>query len=140
MLKHWFGDVSGEVSEIGRDLREGSAEWRDQYWNAFRRAITTKLTDWAHEREFRLVLHSSLTDFGEPSRRKIRYDFGDLQGIIFGMNTTEADKLEIIKIIEQKCRKEGRSDFEFFQSYYSPSTGQMQSLPLRLIKFASGAA
>jgi len=42
----------------------------------------------------------------------------DLSEIIFGTRTTSDDKLKIMKIVEEKCRAESRSDFEFHQMQY----------------------
>jgi hypothetical protein len=52
------------------------------------------------------------------------------------MNTLTSDKLRIIKIIEGKCRKEGRDDFEFHQAHYSRRAGKMEITKMNLIKFA----
>ena len=87
------------------------------------------------KQEFRLTL-AGWSDFSDPSSRKLQYHFADLQGIIFGMNTSTSDKLRIMKIIEEKCRKEGRSDFEFHQAHYSRRAGKMEIAKMNLIKFA----
>jgi len=56
--------------------------------------------------------------------------------MIFGINTPEAEKLAIMRLIEEKCRKENRKEFEFYQAYYAKHTGKIKALPLSLIKFS----
>ncbi|MFZ0334907.1 MAG: hypothetical protein WAL69_12295, partial [Candidatus Acidiferrales bacterium] len=45
-------------------------------------------------------------------------------------------KLAIIRVIEDKCRKENRKDFEFYQAYYAKNMGKIEALPLNLIKLS----
>jgi hypothetical protein len=51
------------------------------------------------------------------------------------MQTSTRDKLAIIRIVAEKCRAAGRKDFEWWQAYYSPSSGQMDMVPLRHLQF-----
>jgi hypothetical protein len=135
MLRHWYRDAVGNPSTSVADILSESDSWRKQYWEQLTTAITTKLEDWAHEKEFRLTL-TGLSDFSDQSTRKLQYSFSDLQGIIFGMNTSTSDKLRIMKIIEGKCRKEVRNDFEFHQAHYSRRVGKMEIAKMNLIKFS----
>jgi hypothetical protein len=48
-----------------------SLEWRRDYWNAFRIGTTSKTSDWAHEREHRLILTSNLVRFDDKASRKL---------------------------------------------------------------------
>ncbi|KVX93103.1 hypothetical protein WL09_03430 [Burkholderia ubonensis] len=67
--------------------------------------------------------------------RKLKYDFDDLDGIIFGIRTSLEDKLKISKVIEDKCRTLGRKDFKFYQAYFSRPTGKIEYSPMSLLKF-----
>jgi hypothetical protein len=134
-LAFWFRGNKGEISSTGRDLIEESEAWRREYWSNLDRAITTKLSDWQHESEYRVTLYSMMMDFSDRAARKVRYRFEDLRGVIFGIKTPAQDKRAIIRIIESKCRKDGRKDFEFHQSYYSRQTGKIETTQLRLLKF-----
>jgi len=87
--------------------------WRQQYWEAFQSGAIRKTSEWKHEQEHRLLLWSSLDSFKDKASRKLNYKFSDLTGIIFGARTTAEDKLKIMKIVEEKCRAEKRTDFEF---------------------------
>lgn len=140
MLRHWYFDAEGGPSPSVVDILSESDSWRKQYWQQLTTAMTTKLMDWAHEEEFRLTLISSATDFTDASTRKLQYHFSDLQGIIFGINTPTSDKLRIMKIVEEKCRKEKRTDFEFHQAHYSRRAGKVEIARMSLIKFATGAS
>jgi hypothetical protein len=135
-LKYWYMDAEGNISRCGKDILTENNAWREKYWNDFITLMTTKLPDWAHENEYRLTLHGLITDFAEPSSRTLKYLFEDLQGIIFGMKTSTADKLDVLRIIESKCRKEGRADFELHQAYYSPRTGKIETTKLDMLKFS----
>lgn len=133
MLNRWCRDATGVPSPLVSDILSESACWRKRYWEQLMAAITTKLPDWSHEREFRLIL-SGMSDFSDPSTRKLQYKFSDLQGIIFGINTTTDVKLQIMKVVEEKCRKERRKDFEFHQAQYSRRAGKVEITKLSLIK------
>ena len=134
-LRHWYRDVAGTPSSTVADILSESDSWRKHYHEQQMTAITTKLEDWSHEKEFRLTL-SGWSDFSDKSTRKLRYYFSDLQGIIFGMNTSTNDKLRIMKIIEEKYRREGRNGFEFHQARYSRRAGKVEITEMNLIKFA----
>jgi hypothetical protein len=56
MLRHWYRDAMGKPSTSVADILTESESWRRQYWENLMKAITTKLMDWAHEKEFRLTL------------------------------------------------------------------------------------
>lgn len=136
MLNYWCRDLTGNVSPIVSDIVSESASWREKYWEDFLKALTTKLPDWAQEKEYRLPFYSFITDFTEKSTRKLQYHFEDLQGLIFGIKTSTAEKIKIMRIVEDKCRKEGRTDFEFYQAVYSSFTGRIVNMKMSLIKFA----
>lgn len=134
-LSFWFRSPKGEISSTGSDVMEGAEVWRKAYWSNFYEALTTKLEDWRHENEFRIIFHSMTMEFHDKPSRKLRYRFEDLQGIIFGIKTPPEHKIEIMRIIGAKCRDEGRTDFEFYQAYYSRQTGRIETAQLSLLKF-----
>ena len=133
-LGWWYSDGKGNNSSCCRDVFDSEAQWREKYWAGFEIARTTKLEDWAYEDEYRLVLTSFLTDYSNPLNKKLKYKFEDLSGIIFGINTSEEDKLSIIRIIQAKCKQEQRKEFEFHQAYYSRKAGKIDVSPLNLIQ------
>lgn len=131
--KDWYSD-SGEFSETGRSVFADGAAWRDIYWNNLKLVTTTKFDDWRYEDEYRLVVNPLLDNTLEEGARTFQYNFPDLEGIIFGMNTSTVDKLRIMKIIEHKCIQSGRKEFEFLQANYSSGTSSFDVFRLRLIK------
>ena len=123
LKKIWYGDDSGNLSMCSSDVSEYTDTWRERYWSRFRPDITKKTNDWKHEQETRLILHSMLDNFDERRKRKCTYPFESLKGTIFGINTPESDKIEIVRILTKKSEESGRSDLEFHQAYYRPENG-----------------
>ncbi|MBD5259419.1 MAG: DUF2971 domain-containing protein [Bacteroides sp.] len=78
-----------------------------------------KTVDWRDENEYRIIGHAT-EDIKQINKqnRKLKYQFKDLYGIIFGMGTPKKDKIEIINILKQKCIAENRKDFKIYQANY----------------------
>jgi hypothetical protein len=131
----WFRGEDGTMSTTGKDLVLQKEEWRKQYWATFHAGVTNKLTDWQHEQEYRITLQSSLVDLSSPAERTLKYLFEDLQGIIFGMNMLSEDRAAIVRIIAAKCAETGRTNFEFYQAYYSRLTGKVEAALWDQVKF-----
>jgi hypothetical protein len=130
----WYNGAGGERSTSRAARFLDSEDWRKEYWQAFQTGAICKTSAWAHEQEYRLLLHS-FGDLKEKPSRKLTYRFADLSGIIFGARTSAADKLKIIKVVEQKCRAEKRASFEFHQMQYSRRDRSFKVAPLTLIQF-----
>jgi hypothetical protein len=127
LYSQWYASESGEISICAAEMRANEEEWRSQYWKDFPNTISTKLDEWSYEEERRLVLFSIAHGcFEDVNNRKLKYDFSDLSGIIFGMGTKLEDKVKIIKIIKEKCVKYGRRDFDFYQAFYNRDTGKIE--------------
>jgi hypothetical protein len=127
---YWYKDSAGNISLSGKDVLDDLDSWRAKYWDDFSAMMTTKLPDWEQENEYRLTLVMTIQSLAEISSRRLKYRFEDLQGIIFGIKTSNSDKLDIMRIIESKCRAEGRTDFEFYQAYYSSQTNRIEAANL----------
>ncbi|KAA0070788.1 DUF2971 domain-containing protein [Rhodanobacter sp. T12-5] len=128
---HTSEDGARSVCALTGDF---TAEQHAKFWQQFEQSATTKLSDWAYEEEYRLIVHGLLGDYEEPALRVANYDFSDLEGIIFGMNTKEDDKLSIMRIIEEKCREHQRNDFKFYQAYYAAEKACIEVAELGLLK------
>lgn len=134
--RYWYQNASGARSARPEKFFADQSAWRKQYWENYTKIISTKLDDWKHENEHRLIFSGSLVDpANSKNERALKYNFEDLTGIVFGMKTSIEHKIAIMKIIETKCRAYNRSDFLFYQSYFSPETGTISHLPLTLLKF-----
>lgn len=133
-LNHfWYKDQSGNFSACGEHLNKNEEEWVDSYWNNFDQSISVKLNEWQYENEYRLVVHGDFIDYSDKGKRKLRYEFNDLEAIIFGIKTTNSDKVELIKIIEKKCILHNRNEFDIFQAYYSKKSGKIDTYKLRVL-------
>jgi hypothetical protein len=135
LKRHWYTDEAGNRSPCGDEIFRADKEWRDRSWEAFYHGITRKLKDWSYEEEYRLILDNMFWDFREPTSRKLPYRFADLEAVIFGIKTPIKAKLEICKVIEEKCRQEGRQDFTFYQAFYARATGTIEHAEMRTLKF-----
>jgi hypothetical protein len=135
LSRYWYSDGEGGRSLCADPLSNSGGEWRKRYWSAFEKSIAIKLADWSYEQEYRLILTGDMLDLSEKKARKPKYDFNDLDGIIFGMETTSDKKREVCKIIEEKCRKVGRTDFKFYQAFYSREKRTIEHAEMGLVKF-----
>ena len=45
---------------------------------------------------------------------------------------TDKEKMEVIDIVFEKCRKENRDYFEFYQAYYSHETNSIERHKLNI--------
>jgi hypothetical protein len=131
----WYSDSNGNLSVCGEHLNMNEDAWRDKYWENYYKRLNVKLDAWDREKEYRLIVNDDFIDYREKEKRKLKYDFNDLEGIIFGIKTDESDKMEILKIIEDKCKKNNRKQFDFYQAYYSSDSGKIETFKLNLIKF-----
>ena len=120
MEHNWYLDRDGNRSEYYPPLGSEKEEaWRKAYWKRFVEFATTKTSDWAHEKEIRLLLDGMTVNLRETQRRLLRYDFSCLRGLIFGIRTRDSDKLRIIDIVRKIRGRESEGEFNFYQAYYS---------------------
>ena len=129
----WYTDAEGNVSECGTHSSghgEEYRKWHTRYWNTLYRDTTSKLKDWEHEREWRLILEKRWLDPGEAP--KITYDFNSLKGIIFGIRASDEEILKAVKIIQEKCEEHERTDFKFYKAEYSQRTGDIRKYEILL--------
>ena len=134
LLELWYTDDDGNISDCSQHLYTMSEEnnWRTRHWQTFHRDIAIKTSDWAYEQECRLVLTTVLDESLDQQARTCNYEFGSLQGIIFGIRMPDEDKYKIIEVIERKCREHNRTDFRFCQAYYSPQPGEIHCRELKI--------
>lgn len=129
----WYRGENGELSDYASHLYAETEVWRNSYWDNFNNSLAIKIKEWEYEQEYRLTINGGFVDYTEKDSRKLQYNFKDLKGIIFGIKTAPIDKMKIIKIIDEKCKKEDRKDFEFYQAYYSRQTQQIEKQKLSLL-------
>ena len=135
LIKLWYTDSDGNRSKCAAHIGPAGNKkdvWRKSYWQNFYRDITIKTKDWKYEQEYRLILRSRWSKLDEKKNRTRTYNFNSLKGIIFGIKTSDDDRLRIIEIIEEKCKENNRTDFKFFQAYYSPEDGNIRKYEIKL--------
>ena len=121
-MEIWYKDADGNVSECGSHFGKDFETWKEGYWTTYYPDIIAKTRDWEYEEESRLILFSQIGGLTEKAHRKLKYRFNSLKGIIFGIRTSDSDKLKAIEIISKKCSDTGRSDFQFYQAQYNYRT------------------
>ena len=134
-MKLWYTDEQDNISDRASQVfgPDGDIEtWQNNYWSNLDRDVCSKTKDWEYEQEYRLVLHGLLDTSLDKRRRTLTYDFNSLKGIIFGMRTSDEDKLRVIEVIRRKCEENDRMEFRFLQAYYSPETGDIRATDFQL--------
>ena len=128
LMKLWYtgenGDISKCASHVNAEIDRGS--WQESYWEEFHRDIAVKDNDWQYEEEERLILYSLVDPELDSRQRALTYEIDSLSGIVFGIRTPDEHKLKIMNVIERKCRVSRRTDFTFYQAYYSPIDGNIE--------------
>ena len=145
LREFWYTDQDGNISECASHIgSDGSgAAWLELYRNDLFRDATFKTKDWEYEQEYRLILPDTLSQFDlentlsqsyKETYRKLTYDFNSLKGIIFGIRTPIEDKVKIFDLIEKKkkCDGNNRTDFKYFEAYYSAKDGEIRKREIQL--------
>lgn len=135
---YWYNDIFENKSEYIANFETEEAEhkWRENYWNSFLKSHTLKYDAWRHENESRIIIYDTLQQLESIDSRKFKYDFNDLEGIIFGYKTPLDIKKKIMDIIESKCLKNKRLDFKFYQTEFNSVERIMNVRELKQIKIS----
>ena len=129
-LSSWYLMENGEKSPIMSNIFANENKWREEYWEKAKKRLLTKTKDWKYEKEYRLIINSFLKDKRDRQERIFQYNFNDLDGIIFGINTPQNAKEKIIDIVRQKCKDNNRQEFNFYQAYYCDKNKNIQYMSL----------
>lgn len=130
----WYVGEDGQLSSRVADIVDEKDGWRQAYWARQNQIVATKLPQWAHEEEYRLILSGTLIDRErEPALRKLRYSFSSLTGVIFGMKMSQADKIAMLRILAQKVEVERHEGLRISQATFSHATGRIEIRPLSLL-------
>lgn len=137
LQKHWYM-LDTQISKTVEDIfdESGKNRWRQEYWEHIEKNTNTKQQDWAHEQEHRISLMPIFDDeYDTIPKRKLKYKFDNLEGLIFGINTTEANKLKTIKILYNKCKKYNKKDFKLYQAIYDNQKGEINIIPINILNY-----
>ena len=125
--------LDDKISKTVEDILDesGIKKWREEYWERIDEQINTKQENWAHEREYRISLVPLFDDtYDTKEKRRLRYKFDNLEGLIFGINASEENKLNVKKILLDKCKKHNRKEFKMYQAIYNNVTGKIDIIPI----------
>lgn len=113
-IQGWLTGTEG-ISDCYNVFSDKKA-WRDSYWAAYEAKTYRKLKDWEYEQEYRMTICNSFGLFENPESRNLKYDPKVLTGIIFGINTSEYDKMRILEQLLKRSKE--LSGFTFYQAEY----------------------
>lgn len=126
----WLCDNSKTKFSSCLDVYKDMDEWRTKYYKKAREYICTKSKNWEYEQEYRVfkmdMVHPTYED---KNNRLAKYNFEDLDAIIFGRKVSFDDKKKVIKIIQTHCKNNGQKAFKFYDLYYSTLTKQLEIKP-----------
>lgn len=124
----WHTGENGEHSPTSEDITEDLDSWRNGLQETFQRKVATKLEDWKHEEEVRIVLQDW---FGtQEAHPKYRFDPDSLAGIVFGAETRLEDKIQIVETVIENHLDDLPSDFRFYEMVYSAEGGTLDRRPI----------
>ena len=131
LLDSWYINEEGIISESASHISSHTTmtAWIKEYWDDFEKDICVKSTAWKYERECRLISHGLLQEDLTENCRTWTYDFESLKGIIFGIRSSDDDKMKVIETVQKKCQEHNRTDFPIFQAYYDPQDGRIHKSP-----------
>jgi hypothetical protein len=113
LMKSWYASRSGQHSSIVQKVFDNEQSWRQALWKRFYEMATTKLPDWEHESEFRMVLPDQIGL--RRAERRLTFDLSQLAGVVFGMKTRTEHKLEIMSRLTRKLKLRNIAKFSFFE-------------------------
>lgn len=113
-LKFWYIDGKKDSKMYSKRL---DPQWFTNFRKLYEVVYTRKYSDWKDESEARGLLMDYSDKFQNKDNRKISYPRNLLKGIIFGVNTSEQDKIKILDILAQ-YREDLIPDFKVYQSYF----------------------
>ena len=135
-LNSTWHTLNGKLSICAEHMNKSEEDWRNLYWQQFYRDIKIKSPDWSYENEYRLILCDMMNSHSATEDRVLTYNFSNLKGIIFGINTSTEDKIEIMRTVDEKFVNHKTEDFKFYQAYYSAQHKCIKHIELSLIKYS----
>ncbi|WP_457265951.1 DUF2971 domain-containing protein [Pseudomonas sp. P5_C3] len=138
LISKWYTDERGSKSTRMNDVFGDLEKWRSHYYFSEKKSLTTKTRHWKDEQEYRLILKAKFGSQTSIEARKLKYNFSDLEGIIFGINTPTSEKYKLMEMIERMCRNQGREDFTFYQAYYCHTDNKVRYRPIAHASSSNG--
>ncbi|WP_396614041.1 hypothetical protein ACH9L7_20175 (plasmid) [Haloferax sp. S1W] len=116
LMSAWHSTPDGDTSPIVDEILEDEDSWRENLWDHFHSMSTTKLEQWKHEQEIRMVLPDLLGV--EDSHRKVTYDLSQLAGVVFGLRTSLEDRFEVMRILTESSQDDDSPPVEFYEMVF----------------------
>jgi hypothetical protein len=118
LMKAWHSDRAGTRSPLIAGIIEDADAWRKRLWALFHSMATSKLKDWSHEEEYRIVVADA---FGSHrAHRRLRFDGSTFAGVVFGLRTPTTAKVEIARRLAAK-NDPLLKDLKLYQMVYKAS-------------------
>lgn len=123
--RSWFTDsITNKISNI-YDTYENNNFKQNIVHN-----VMNKTKEWKYEKEWRITYFAS-SGISIPLKfRKFKYNFQSLNGLIFGLRTSIELRHKIINIIVNKCKKDGRKKFNFYEMQINSKNGKLKKSQL----------
>ena len=120
-MKSWLTGSEGGISHSYRQFIDDEDEWRNEYWEIAEKKALHKMPEWSHEEEYRIAVIDTFMEFRDTKKedRNVKFDLKTLKGIIFGLRTSEYDKMRIFKTIQDSGNFE---EVTFYQAEYDDET------------------
>lgn len=128
-IEKWCRDKKGNYTKKKLGILSNKDEWQNHIEYNHNKIFTSKLKDWKHEQEYRLLMMISYNKDNvtiDRNIRKVKYNFSDLDGIIFGINTSKDDKIKILSVLNKKYIKEKHMDLKIYQAYCKNNIGRIE--------------
>ena len=118
----------GNKSILFDKINKDWDKWRDEHWDRYMHNVLIKTKDWKYEKEYRILVKSILSYEIPLCKLKLKYNFNNLKGIIFGIRTPIESQNKIVHIIKSKCEKNNIDfkNFEFYRAYYCQKSKNIQ--------------
>lgn len=116
LISAWYSTPQGETSSMVDEILDDEESWRENLQDHFYKMVRTKLGEWKHEEEIRMVLPDLLDSKGRL--RKVTYDLSQLAGVVFGLRTSIEDRFRVMRILTESSQDVDSTPVEFYQMVY----------------------
>jgi len=130
LLDYWYCGEDGKESRYS--FRKSIDAWRTRYWEYYQRLVTSKSKDWKEEKEARVMIRDNIFMRFSSEDRKIKYEFCELFGIVFGSRMSAENKKTVRRIVAEKCKAEKRTDFKLYEERFNRATREIELVEMRL--------
>ncbi|KHD13421.1 hypothetical protein [Clostridium butyricum] len=133
-MNYWFTEENKKSYILDR-IESDEENWRNNYWKIFEDRYKVKTKEWEFEDEYRLRIDSTFwSEYNTNNNRNLKFKFENLEGIIFGVKTSDKDKANILEILCKKCIENKRDNFKIYQAYFDNENKVIKTTELKMIE------